>query len=144
MNQKTLLDEFAMAAMVGWLSSRKDSAAPIDQEAAANSFYHMAEAMMAERAKRTPQPLMRALPADPRFPDGPMVASESSVYTTDAPERLLTAIASFSGRKVTCSEICEKAYGWKGDMKALRTIGEELRSMGFAKVRSGGKDCYQL
>lgn len=47
-----LLDMFAMTAMEGWLSSRPDPTAPIDSAKAAESFYDLAETMMAERDKR--------------------------------------------------------------------------------------------
>ena len=129
---KTLLDEFAMAAMVGWLSSRQDPSVLIDTQHAAASFYVMADAMMAERAKRMPQ-----TETEPK-------QSTTSVYETDEAQKLLAAMASFAGRKVTCNDIHKKAFGHDGDMTSLREIGANLRQMGFAKVRSGGKDYYQL
>lgn len=69
---KTLLDEFAMATLSGLLA---DPGMDVPAERLAATCYDMAEAMMAERAKRMPQPLMRAVPEDPRFPDGPSVAA---------------------------------------------------------------------
>lgn len=143
--QKTLLDEFAMAAMLGWLSSRNDPSVLINQEAAAASFYDMAEAMMAEREKRLPQPAI-----DPDKEKLAQEISERSGLVASMPNSFICppalreAINSMKGRKATCSEICEKAYGLKGDMSTLRGIGDALRGMGFQKVRSGGKDYYQL
>lgn len=46
---------------------------------AAQEAYLYAEAMMAERAKREQPPIMRAVPADPSFPDGPMVGNIATV-----------------------------------------------------------------
>lgn len=126
---KTLLDEFAMAALNGLLANYGEG---YYKDEAAHLAYEYAEAMMAERAKRTPQP-------EPK-PE----QSTTSVYEDDESEKLIDAVASFAGCKVTCSDVHKKAFGHDGDTKSLREIGAMLRQMGFAKVRSGGKDCYQL
>lgn len=131
--QKTLLDEFAMAALSGLLANYAYDA----DEAAAKAF-ERAEAMMAERVKRMPAPPVA------QEVDHTYQADLDTAKWLSPPENLAAAIASFKGRKVTCSEICQKAYNWAGDMTALREIGATLRGMGYQKVRSGGKDYYQL
>jgi hypothetical protein len=142
--QKTLLDEFAMTAMLGWISARSGATPMMHHIEDAAFFYDMAEAMMAERAKRTTaEPEPEPAKADPRIwvvkdglPQNPFpVESLSTLHDT---------VLSMKGHKVTCSQICEKVFGWSGDMSTLRAIGEALRGMGFQKARSGGKDYYQL
>lgn len=127
MENRTIADEFAMIAFAQIIA--KFNYTPAD---AASEAYLYADAMMAERAKRMPKP-------EPE-PE----QSTTSVYESDEAEKLLAAMASFAGRKVTCGEIHKKAFGYEGDMASLREIGAALRQMGFAKVRSGGKDYYQL
>lgn len=126
---KTLLDEFAMAALNGWVSTLEPDAT-VNCETVAASLYDLAEAMMTERAKRMPQPSTEAVVA--------------RACHNEVPPEIVGAIKAFAGQKVTCSQVCEKAYGTKGGMTTLRLIGEDMRQMGFKKVRSGGKDYYQL
>lgn len=53
---KTLLDEFAMAALTGWLATYRGSIQPSDKLGDLGDFcYDIAEVMMAERAKRNHQ-----------------------------------------------------------------------------------------
>ena len=140
---RTIADEFAMIAFAQIIA--KFNYTPTD---AAAEAYLYADAMMAERAKRMPQPLMRAVPEDPRFPDGPYVAEpyfhpERPAFTMCG--KILESIEYFKGRKVTCSDVFKHAYGqMTPTMEQLREIGAILRHRGFAKVRSGGKDYYQL
>lgn len=136
--QKTLLDEFAMAALTGLLAKYAYDA----DEVAAKAF-ERAEAMMAERSKR--------MPSEPAASDiGRMDqadidaalkwAKPPSVINSD----LLAVINSMNGRKVTCSELFRAAYLRDGNMEELREVGAILRHRGYQKVRSGGKDYYQL
>lgn len=141
--QKTLLDNFAMAALTGWLATFRGNDSP---SAELGSFcYDIAEIMMAERAKRLPaekNPLetLRGESASFVVKDG----MPQNPLPADSLVTLHDAVKSMKGRKVTCSEICQNVFGWEGDMTTLRSIGEVLRGMGFRKARSGGKDYYQL
>lgn len=140
--QKTLLDEFAMAALTGWLSTFRGNDSP---SAELGAFcYDIAQTMMDERAKR--------MPADPEYhPDGALKLGEPrrTSFTNPMPPSivnsdLLAVINSMPGRKVTCSELFRAAYLRDGNMEELREVGAILRHRGYQKVRSGGKDYYQL
>lgn len=140
--QKKLLDEFAMAALTGWLATFRGNDSPSTE---LGSFcYDIAEIMMAERVKR--------MPSDPEYhPDGALKLGETrrTSFTVPAPPSivnsdLLAVIGSMNGRKVTCSELFRAAYQCDGSMEELREVGAILRHRGYRKVRSGGKDYYQL
>lgn len=149
---KTLLDEFAMAAMQGWLASRSNHTVTIDAAKAAASFYDLAGAMMAERAKRTPQPLMHAVPEDPSFPDGAMkteaFVSSASPYSDKYNQTVYQFTLSNKGKRMTCTDILRFAFKLPPTMKPAQTelvkVSKTLRELGYIKVRSGGKDYYQL
>lgn len=150
---KTLLDEFALAAMQGWLASRSNHTVTIDAAKAAASFYDLAGAMMAEREKRMPQPLMQAVPDDPRFPDGPMKAadvfvSSASPYSDKYKQIVCQFALSNKGKRMTCTDILRFAFNLPPAMRPSHTelvkVSKTLRELGYIKVRSGGKDLFQF
>lgn len=149
---KTLLDEFAMAALNGWVSTLKPDAT-VNCVAVAASLYALAEAMMTERAKRTPQPLMHAVPEDPRFPDGPMKAadvfvSSASPYSDKYKQIVCQFALSNKGKRMTCTDILRFAFNLPPAMRPSHTelvkVSKTLRELGYIKVRSGGKDLFQF
>jgi hypothetical protein len=137
-NKKTLLDEFAMAAMNGWLASRHDPAVTIQGSKAAASFYDLAESMMAERAKRMPQAADRE--ATPLCVSVPFFDPQAEFISQYVRQR--------KGQRMTCTEILRGAF-WlsdtvKPDQETLLRLGKILRQIGLKRCRSGGKDYYQL
>jgi hypothetical protein len=148
---KTILDEFAMAALQGWVSTLKPDAT-VNCVAVAASLYDLAGAMMAEREKRTPQPLMHAVPEDPRFPDGAMKAEafvfSASPYSDKYNQTVYQFTLSNKGKRMTCTDILRFAFNLPPTMRPAQTelvkVSKTLRELGYIKVRSGGKDYYQL
>ena len=128
--QKTLLDEYVMHALTVAAQSAMSPAS------VASRAFDIAEAVMAERAKRMDHPAV-SIPPMPTPP-----ASTANISVNEA--AVVEAITAMKGQKATCSMICRKAANWDGDMTALREIGQILRHRGYQKVRSGGKDYYQL
>lgn len=133
-----------MAALNGWVSTLKPDAT-VNCAAVAASLYSLAEAMMAERAKRMPAQPMHAAPADPQFADGTMVAVPFFDAQTDIVHQF---VSKRKGQRMTCTEILRGAFMLnstvKPDQQTLQRIGKILRQIGLKRCRSGGKDYYQL
>lgn len=137
LNNKTLLDEFAMAALTGWLPTFRGDESPTDQLGA--FCYDIAEVMMAERAKR--------MPAESSLPNEPLSFGDTPNYT-DFETKVLRFVQQKDGRRMTCTEIFtavtkpnEQATITQSDLQA---VGAVLRKFGYQRVRSGDKDYYQL
>lgn len=129
MNKKTLLDEFAMAALTGWVSTLEPDAT-VNCETVAASLYDLAEAMMIERAKRMPAP----------EPDH-QVEQRPSFRA-----RVLRQVEKMKDSRVTCTQVFQAIAGTddQPSLWALQQIGGILRQLGYKRCRSGGKDYYQL
>jgi hypothetical protein len=128
---KTLLDEFAMAALAGWVSTLEPDAT-VNCETVAASLYDLAGAMMAERAKRMPAPTPEPDHQDERQPS--------------FRARVLCQVEKMKGSRVTCTQVFQAIAGPddRSSLWALQQIGGILRQLGFKRARSGGKDYYQL
>lgn len=128
---KTLLDEFAMAALAGWVSTLEPDAT-VNCETVAASLYDLADAMMAARARRMPA-------AEPE-PD--RQAEQQPSFRT----RVLRQVGKMEGSRVTCTQVFEGIAGSddRPSLWALQQIGGILRQLGYKRCRSGGKDYYQL
>lgn len=135
--QKTLLDEFAMAALTGLLAAEE----PINELSIyARDAYEIAYAMMAERAKRQTQ-----YESDRKLTEQQEKMAINNFAPFSMCSQLRDSIDKFKGKKVTCPDLFQDAYGQiQPSMEQLREIGAILRHRGFSKVRSGGKDYYQL
>ncbi len=125
MNNKTLLDEFAMAALPAILVKHDYQLVEAAQES-----YLYAEAMMEERAKRIP-------------------ATEPDRQEERQPSfraRVLCQVEKMKGSRVTCTQVFQAMAGTddRPSLWALQQIGGILRQLGFKRCRSGGKDYYQL
>lgn len=132
---KTLLDEFAMAALAGWVSTLEPDAT-VNCETVAASLYDLAGAMMAERAKRMPAPELDHQ-AEQKGPP-PIQPSFRA--------RVLRQVEKMKGSRVTCTQVFQAIAGTddRSSLWALQQIGGILRQLGFKRCRSGGKDYYQL
>jgi hypothetical protein len=128
-NKKTLLDEFAMAALTGWVSTLEPDAT-VNCETVAASLYDLAGAMIAERAKRMP-------------------AAEQD-QQTEPTHLLFDGVKWYAqrmaGSRATCAQVYRSATGRTGtpQQSELLQVGRILRGLGYKRCRSGGKDYYQL
>ncbi len=137
MNRKTLLDEFAMAALTGLLS---DPGLDIPAQDMAATCYNQAEAMMAERAKRMPQP--EPEPAPEPGPQAELAEPDQQAFA----QRVWRYTQDHKSQRVTCTQVYQAVTECVARPKqtALLYVGQILRGLGFKRVRSGGKDYYQL
>lgn len=135
MENRTIADEFAMIEFAQIIA--KFNYAPAD---AASEAYLYADAMMAERAKRQPQ-----YESDRKLTEQQEKMAINNFAPFSMCSQLRDSIDKFKGKKVTCTDLFQDAYGQiQPTMEQLREIGAILRHRGFSKVRSGGKDYYQL
>lgn len=135
MENRTIADEFAMIAFAQIIA--KFNYTPAD---AASESYLYADAMMAERAKRQSQ-----YESAHKLTEQQEKMAINNFAPFSMCSQLRDSIDKLKGRKVTCTDLFQDAYGQiQPTMEQLREIGAILRHRGFSKVRSGGKDYYQL